>query len=84
MPTAIAVLALLVTVAAPVEVWLQVGAVSRARTSTALSVFSVSVLLMASALWRHRLNLAGTREKLRHLLGEYPFAPARDLVEANS
>lgn len=34
----------------------------------------------AAALWRHRVNLASTREKLRRILGEFAFAPARDLV----
>jgi polysaccharide deacetylase family protein (PEP-CTERM system associated) len=33
-----------------------------------------------ATLWRHRVNLAGTREKLRRLLGEFAFAPAKDLI----
>jgi polysaccharide deacetylase family protein (PEP-CTERM system associated) len=34
----------------------------------------------STALLRHRLNLAGTRGKLRRLMAEFSFAPARDLL----
>jgi len=52
------ILALAITVAAPLDVWLQVGPVSAARTAAALGIFSVSVLLMASALWYRRRETA--------------------------
>jgi hypothetical protein len=56
-------LALLIAIGAPLDVWVHLGPVSAARTATALSVFSASVLLMAWALWfrRREMALPGSR-----------------------